>query len=256
MQGGVNIVTLAASFQVEAINYDWDGGAVNAFALNKKAADSSYERELDKVSEYTFKPPKLDLLSMTRSVSPVDKRKSIDFIIEDDEVAANMAKVNSVLRYDKQINAEQMREVLEANAKSMYAAMEKFKAELAKAGLTTEINTYNDIGHAIGVGSDKGSHILGQKIDLTFYNSSKQKLTSQNMTADQKEAIKAAAAAAGLVPNWETSNGQGSFWGDFSLANAKTIDYNGKVSTINIKTWTGDKMKNTKTGDYEEFATK
>ncbi|MDR9830996.1 hypothetical protein RCJ22_36020, partial [Vibrio sp. FNV 38] len=104
------------------------------------------------------------------------------------------------------------------------------------------VNAYMDTNHAIGLGTKSGSHLLGQKIDLTFVDAnSKKKITVSEMSEEQYETIKAAAKSAGLISNWESENDPSSTWGDFALDEAMSIDKDGKIiEEQELKPWVSD----------------
>ena len=178
-----------------------------------------------------------------------------DFTVTDDEIRNVLTKINNGAK-DKNGNItekgnpnvtfEQLKRVQEYNAAKMSEAYNKLQTALNSMGIKISVNAYNDPGHAIGLGTGSGSHLLGQKVDLTFTDANNNKITANNMTLEQKNKIAEAAKAAGLVPNYEASNGQDSFWGDFSLANAMSIDKNGKtVENQQMVSWTKDRVYRT-----------
>ena len=75
----------------------------------------------------------------------------------------------------------------------------------------------------------------------------------ENMTEAQRKEIVDMAKAAGLVPNWETNGADWSGWGDFALAEAKSINTQGKIEDIKITSWTGEgEAMNTGTGKKQK----
>lgn len=142
------------------------------------------------------------------------------------------------------ISEENVHAVQTENAKRMETAYNKFKAKLLEKGYKVGISTYNDANHVTGVGSEKGSHLLGSKIDLLFYDSKKPdtRLLPQNMSKEDIDFILQAAHDAGFVANWErNSKKQISGWGDFVLANAQTITAINEIKEIKTSTWTGER---------------
>ena len=142
------------------------------------------------------------------------------------------------------ISEENVRAVQIENAKRMETAYNKFKAKLLEKGYNVGISTYNDANHVTGVGSVKGSHLLGSKIDLLFFDpkNPKARLLPQNMSKEDIDFILQAAHEAGFVANWErNSKEQISGWGDFVLANAQTITSNNEIKEIKTSTWTGER---------------
>lgn len=178
------------------------------------------------------KPPKQPVPKI------VHDRDTKNFIVGEEEVDA----IYDVLyaKTGKKVNRQELKQVLEENAKAMDKAYKTFKSELNKMGIVVDINAYNDTGHAAGLGTTSGSHLLGQKIDLNFKSGGK-KLTANSMTATQRDAIATAAQKAGLVTNYESSNvNSSSFWGDFALASAASLDKNGRlIKKQNMKSWVG-----------------
>ena len=97
-----------------------------------------------------------------------------------------------------------------------------------------------------------GSHLMGQKVDLDF-RTKDGKITMANMTEAQRKEIVDMAKAAGLVPNWETNGADWSGWGDFALADAKSINKQGQIEDIKITSWSGeDEAFNTSTGKTQK----
>ena len=162
-----------------------------------------------------------------------------DFKVTESETNAALAKIHSAGIYN--ISRENLEYVQKENAKRMQTAYDKFKKEMAKKGITVSINTYNDPGHQLGLGSTGGSHLLGSKVDLNFQDANKKKLIFDSMTESQLNEIIRTAEKSGLTVNWETSGGSTSTWGDFVLANAKTVNKEGKVYDVKTKSWTGER---------------
>lgn len=165
-----------------------------------------------------------------------------DFKVDDIETKAALEH----FRNDNfsNISEENVRAVQTENAKRMETAYNKFKAKLLEKGYNVGISTYNDANHATGVGSVKGSHLLGSKIDLLFYDPKKPntRLLPQNMSKEDIDFILQAAQEAGFVANWErNSKEQISGWGDFVLANAQTITSQNEIKEIKTVSWTGER---------------
>lgn len=194
-----------------------------------------------------------------------------DFIVDEEEVNGiyNKIKAKTNVRItdgtlqgfnflqSEESQKNNLRDVLTTNAELMKNAYQRLSETLKASNITVSINAYNDSGHAVGLGTGSGSHLLGQKIDLTFSMNGK-KLTadgsggSKKLDAATLNTIINAAKSAGLVANWEKSGEAGSTWGDFALdaksdynsGKMKTITKDGHVTTLNKnnnwRSWTGE----------------
>lgn len=160
-----------------------------------------------------------------------------DFIVSESELNANLKKIHD--KGYKNVSMETLRTVSLENAQRMENSYNSLTASLKDSNYSVKINTYNDSKHGVGIGSDKGSHLLGQKIDLTFYKDN-QKITMQNATAEDRAFLSNMAKQNGLIINWESDGNNGSGWGDAALSNAMTINKQGKIENINIKKWGKD----------------
>ena len=176
-----------------------------------------------------------------------------DFTVTDEEVKKALKKINGNPGGAK-VTFDDLKTVMTENAAAMATAYSKLQDILSESGLSVSVNAYNDTGHGIGLGTTSGSHLLGQKVDLTMLDANGKKITATNMTAEQKKIIKSAAKQAGLVSNYETTGRINSLWGDFSLANAKSINKSGQiVENVTMKSWTNDKVYNTSTGKKQDI---
>lgn len=164
-----------------------------------------------------------------------NKGGNTDFVVTDTELTANLKKIHS--KGYTNVSMETLRTVSVENATRMSNAYNGLTSDLSNTKYSTSINTYNDPGHEAGIGSDKGSHLTGQKVDLTFYKNGK-KITKENSTAEDREFLSKIAKQNGLIINWESSDGSDSGWGDVALSNALSINNEGKIENIKIKPWT------------------
>lgn len=190
--------------------------------LNKaiKEAMVSTEAEASKVEP----PP-------TRSSNNVG---TDDLIVTNTELTANLNKIHKAGHAN--VSMETLKTVSVENAKRMSNAYNGFTSDLSKTEYSASINKYNDPNHEVGIGSNKGSHIMGQKVDLTFYKNGK-KITIKNSTAEDREFLSKIAKQNGLIINWESTGASGSGWGDVALSEAFSINTNGKIEKIKIKPW-------------------
>ena len=168
----------------------------------------------------------------TRSSSNNDGTN--DFIVTNTELTANLEKIHN--KGYANVSMETLKTVSVENAKSMSNAYNGFTSDLSKTEYSASINKYNDPNHEVGIGSKKGSHITGQKVDLTFYKNGK-KITINNSTAKDREFLSKIAEQNGLIINWESTGASGSGWGDVALSEALSINKNGKIEKIKIKPW-------------------
>lgn len=177
-----------------------------------------------------------------------------DFTVTDEEVRKALKKINASSAGGAKVTFEQLKTVMTENAAAMATAYSKMQDILSESGLSVSVNAYNDTGHGVGLGTSSGSHLLGQKVDLNMTDSNGKKITTANMTAEQKKIIENAAKQAGLIANYETSNGSSSLWGDFSLANAKSINKSGQiVENVAMTSWTNGKVYNTATKNKQNI---
>ena len=157
-----------------------------------------------------------------------------DFIVTNTELTANLNKIHKAGHTN--VSMETLKTVSVENAKRMSNAYNGFTSDLSKTEYSASINVYNNPNHKVGIGSNKGSHIMGQKVDLTFYKNGK-KITIKNSTAQDREFLSKTAEQNGLIINWESDGTSGSGWGDVALSEAFSINKNGKIEKIKIKPW-------------------
>lgn len=157
-----------------------------------------------------------------------------DFIVTNTELTANLEKIHN--EGYANVSMETLKTVSVENAKSMSNAYNGFTSDLSKTEYSASINKYNDPNHEVGIGSKKGSHITGQKVDLTFYKNGK-KITINNSTTKDREFLSKIAKQNGLIINWESTGASGSGWGDVALSEALSINENGKIEKIEIEPW-------------------
>ena len=157
-----------------------------------------------------------------------------DFIVTNTELTANLNKIHKAGHTN--VSMETLKTVSVENAKRMSNAYNGFTSDLSKTEYSASINVYNNPNHKVGIDSNKGSHIMGQKVDLTFYKNGK-KITIKNSTAEDREFLSKTAEQNGLIINWESDGTSGSGWGDVALSEAFSINNNGKIEKIKIKPW-------------------
>ena len=249
--GAAKQVTINASFIVDSVIDNWteDMKPFTGHKYELSNADLNNKLDTINVNEQNQKFEFGDVRFEGSYTARYDSgTKYKDLNIDDAELVATMAKINDDKRYNKLgITKEKLKTVQTENSKRMKASMATFEKALAAKGYTVGINAYNDANHEIGIGSNKGSHLLGQKVDLHFKQNGKD-ISMENMTETQRKEIVEMAKDAGLVPNWETNGEKWSGWGDFSLAKAKTINLSGEIDDVNIVSWTNeDKAYNTST---------
>lgn len=253
--GGVSLVTVTARFIILS-EKEWTATASVQTNFGKVALDTQDDLS-EMLTEMIGKLKAETYIEGLGSAASTASEATKDFDVSDDEVAAALAKIQAEDAHGKNITKEQLMLVMKNNAKKMAVAKKALEEKLAASGIKVSVNAYNDAGHETGVTSDSGSHLLGQKIDLTFLDANGKKITAENMTAEQKSLIESAAKAAGLVANYETTGGAESLWGDFALENAYAFDASGKVITNKkLVAWTNGKAKNTSSGAYQEIGTK
>ena len=191
-------------------------------------------------------------LSIPGKVTFSDKPTTKDFIVEESEIDAIIQKMHN--KGINNVSKEDLMAIQTENAMRMEIAYGKFNELMESKGYKTTVNAYNDPEHEIGLGTKSGSHLLGQKVDITIFDDKKTKLTPKNMTKQQVKEIAELAKEAGLTPNWETSDQDWSGWGDFALMYAKSINKKGEIEDIETKTWTGEhSAKDTSTGEIKEI---
>lgn len=197
--------------------------------------------ERDMIREEENNIAKIGTTQLTNLALPnTTLTKTKDFNVSEAETNAAVAKIHSLGYYN--VTREAVENVQKENAKSMETAYNTFKNLLAQKGITISINAYNDPGHATGLGSEGGSHLLGSKIDINYKDSkTNNKLLFDSMSDSQINDIISAAKKSGLTVNWETTGGSNSTWGDLALAKAKTIDKEGNIKTVKTKSWTGER---------------
>lgn len=255
--GAAQQVTMNASFIVDSVIEDWvqgttpftgqknekSNGELNPALTNLNVNEQNQKFEFGDVRFEGSNTPRYD-----------SGTKYKDLEVDDKEIDAALAKIHD--SGYKNVDRATLEKVQKENAKRMRESMDKFKKAMAAKGYNVDINAYNDANHAVGIGSTKGSHLMGQKVDLNF-STNDGKITMANMTETQRKEIVDMAKAAGLVPNWETNGSDWSGWGDFALAEAKSINKQGQIEDIKITSWTGEnKAKNTGTGGYQEVGKK
>lgn len=253
--GSAQQITVNASFLVDTIINPWNDGMKVQTGYAKPKISTLYNSTYDTLAINEENVKFTGGKFLTNNSGTQNNTGTKDFNISDDEIKNALAKINSEGGSGgKNVTYEQLKEVQEYNAAKMSEAYKKLQDQLKSEGIVISVNAYNDTVHAVGLGTKSGSHLLGQKIDLNFTDALGNKLTSQNMTAEQKKKIEAAAKAAGLVANYESSNGQDSFWGDFALAQAMSIDSSGKtVKDKKMNTWTGGNMYRTDLSGTQKF---
>lgn len=255
--GAAQQVTINASFIVDSVIDNWTDGMkpftghkyelsnpeLNPSLTNLNVNEQNQKFEFGDVRFEGSNTPRYD-----------SGTKYKDLEVDEKEIDAALAKIHD--SGYKNVDRATLETVQKENAKRMSESMDKFKKAMAAKGYNVDINAYNDANHAAGIGSTKGSHLMGQKVDLNF-STKDGKITMANMTETQRKEIVDMAKAAGLVPNWETNGSDWSGWGDFALAEAKSINKQGQIEDIKITTWTGEnKAKNTGTGGYQEVGKK
>ena len=251
--GAAQQVTMNASFIVDSVIEDWVQGTTPFTGQKHEKSNGELNQELTNLNvneqnqKFEFGDVRFEGSNMPRYDSGT---KYKDLEVDDKEIDAALAKIHD--SGYKNVDRATLEKVQKENAKRMRESMDKFKKSMAAKGYNVDINAYNDANHAAGIGSTKGSHLMGQKVDLNF-STKDGKITMENMTETQRKEIVDMAKAAGLVPNWETNGSDWSGWGDFALAEAKSINKQGQIEDIKITTWTGENQaKNTGTGSYQK----
>ena len=251
--GAAQQVSMNASFIVDSVIEDWVQGTTPFTGQKYEKSNGELNQELTNLNvneqsqKFEFGDVRFEGSYMPKYDSGT---KYKDLEVDDKEIDAALAKIHDA-GY-KNVDRATLETVQKENAKRMRESMDKFKKAMAAKGYNVDINAYNDANHAVGIGKTTGSHLMGQKVDLNF-TTKDGKITMANMTEAQRKEIVDMAKAAGLVPNWETNGADWSGWGDFALAEAKSINTQGQIEDIKITTWTGeDKAKNTGTGGYQK----
>jgi hypothetical protein len=263
--GSANQVTMTATFIIDAEIKNWDGSTTDiVIGQVKSNEESQYDQEITKDDfgesyneNYQRKYEKGTGYSSgggsgsnTSNIDPSGGTTK-DFNVSQKETDDVFAKIQQSPYKDK-VSKEDLQAVQIENAKRMEKAYGEFERLMKENGYNVSINAYNDTGHELGIGTESGSHLLGQKIDLTMMDKNNNKLTPSNMKQEDLDKIVELAHQAGLTPNWETTGKTGSGWGDFALAEAKSIDKQGNVVDLTTRTWTGEKTAyNTGSKSYQ-----
>ena len=257
--GAAQQVTINASFIVDSVIEDWVQGTTPFTGQKHEKSNVELNNDLTyiNVNEQNQKFEFGDVRYGGSNTTRYDSGDSYnDLIVEDEELDAVMAKINDSKYKNLGITREKIEAVQKENAKRMESSLGTLKKALAAKGITVKITAYNDANHEIGIGSNRGSHLLGQKVDL-YFETKDGKITMENMTEAQRKEIVELAKASNLVPNWETNGSAGSGWGDFSLAEAKTINSHGEIDDVKIVSWTGeDQAYNTSTQSKQKVGKK
>ena len=255
--GAAQQVTMNASFIVDSVIEDWVQGTTPFTGQKNEKSNGELNQALTNlnVNEQSQKFEFGDVRFEGSNTPRYDSgTKYKDLEVDDKEIDAALAKIHD--SGYKNVDRATLETVQKENAKRMRESMDKFKKAMAAKGYNVDINAYNDANHEAGIGSTKGSHLMGQKVDLNF-STKDGKITMANMTETQRKEIVDMAKAAGLVPNWETNGSDWSGWGDFALAEAKSINKQGQIEDVKITSWTGEnRAKNTGTGGYQEVGKK
>lgn len=251
--GAAQQVTMNASFIVDSVIEDWVQGTTPFTGHKYEKSNGTLNQELTNINvneqnqKFEFGDVRFEGSNMSRYDSGTEYN---DLEVDDKEIDAALAKIHA--KGYKNVDRETLETVQKENAKRMSISMDKFTKAMAANGYNVEINAYNDANHAVGIGKTTGSHLMGQKVDLKF-TTKDGKITMANMTEAQRKEIVDMAKAAGLVPNWETNGADWSGWGDFALADAKSINIQGQIEDIKITSWTGENQAlNTGTGKKQK----
>ena len=248
----VQLTFLALPIDINTPLYMNDNSTVRMSQINQLDISKTLDQVIADIVEITNKLPTMG----SEALSAAYRLGAKNFNISSEEVELAAKKINSKLGKGVEVTVDTVKKLHEENAKRMSAAYSKFSELLKKHGIDVDVNTYNDVEHAYTPDSDKGSHLLAQKIDLSFTTSSG-KIGHDNITLQQLNTINNAAKQAGFVVNWETTGNSGSLWGDFALQNVKSIDStSGKLINLQIhSSWTGENMMyNTTTKQYTQIA--
>ena len=254
--GAAAQVSMNVSFIVDSVINNWnaDKGYFTGNKLEQSNAELNNKLDTININEQSQQFTLGDVRFEGSYTPRYDSgTKYDDLEVDEAELVATMAKINDDARYNKLgVTKEKLETVQRENSKRMKSSMKTFEKSMAAKGYKVKITAYNDANHEIGIGSNKGSHLLGQKVDL-YFETKDGKITMENMTETQRKEIVEMAKAAGLVPNWETNGSNNSGWGDFSIAKAKTINSSGEIDDVDIVSWTDeDKAYNTGTGKKQK----
>ena len=267
--GNAAQVTMNASFIIDTIIENWSASKGIITGKTKKQQNSAYNPDLTSVfqsvqnEKFTFGDVKYTGIGGTGDAGDKKKYNSgnsyKDFKVDEMETKAALEHIKDAGFTN--ITEDKLREVQVENAKRMETAYTKFEKLLAEKGYGVSRSTYNDANHVPGVGSTQGSHLLGSKIDLLLWesNDKKKRLLPQNMSKDDVDFILKAAKEAGFVANWERNpNAEISGWGDFVLADAKTITKDNEIIDIKTHSWTGERKvaDSTNTKNRQDIGTK
>lgn len=251
--GAAQQVTMNASFIVDSVIEDWIQGTTPFTGQKYEKSNGELNQELTNLNvneqsqKFEFGDVRFEGSYMPKYDSGT---KYKDLEVDDKEIDAALAKIHD--KGYKNVDRATLETVQKENAKRMRESMDKFKKAMAAKGYKVKINAYNDANHEVGIGKTTGSHLMGQKVDLDF-TTKDGKITMANMTEAQRKEIVDMAKAAGLVPNWETNGADWSGWGDFALAEAKSINEQGQIEDIEIISWTGEnEAMNTVTGKKQK----
>ena len=173
--GGVAQVTLTASFIVDSVVDNWNGQIVTGKNALKNNG-GKYNQELDTLytnyqnNEFTFGNVDFDVPADVANGGHRYNYNSNtkDFTVSQEEIDNAYDKISKQDKFGKNVKKEDLEIVQKENAKRMEKSMNKFKQLLKEKGYEVGVNAYNDANHETGIGSNSGSHLLGQKIDLTF----------------------------------------------------------------------------------------
>lgn len=247
--GQAQSITMNLTFLVDCVINKWEGQVFYG-EQNEKSNDdfNATIKELNvKEENEAFRFGNLEV-----EFNPGVSTSTQDFDVTEAETNAALRKIHQTNPV-ADVTYDELRRVQEENARRMATAKSSFEQKLKEHGINISVNDYNGTNHEAGLGTKSGSHLLGQKIDLNFTDNNNNKITADTLTKEQLNAIKQAAEESGLVINWESKNGKGSFWGDFALKNAMSIDSRGNViENQKMSTWTGeDKFKNLSIKDKE-----
>lgn len=240
--GQVGQLNISATFIVDTIIDNWDSTKPVITGQLKATTSDKFNPNLDTyyVDEKNekFKYGNLDLGEGTSQ--PKKKyhsgAKYKDLEVDKLEVDAAYEKIHD--KYSN-VTRENVETVQKVNASRMKKAIDTFEQKLSEIGLKISSNAYNDAGHAIAFDKGKASHLLGEKIDLQFLNSSDEIVNITTFTDKQLDDIVRLAKESGLVPNWEKGDRAG--WGDFALEKSKSLTVNNEIIDAHHDSWTGEK---------------
>lgn len=254
-------VTMNASFIIDTIIPNWDytnPQVFNGSNIKEKQARDKFNPAIKNLivdienTKFTYgKFGNIQELSDDITVDVSDRKfnsgfKTSDFVVDPLETDAAFEKIKAA-KPKSSVTREQLQKVQEENNRRMKKAFTKFEELLGQHGLKVSVNTYNDANHKIGLGSDKGSHLLNSKIDLDFLNQNDESVAPQDFDDETIDIILNAAKEAGLVANWETSGkkinkDRMSGWGDFVLKDAQTLTADNVIREMEMSSWTGQRQ--------------